>query len=400
MAPTADPQGLQSGAAEPVALSSAEPVVPESAEPDWPLMLAAAAAGNGLSAAYQPIIDVARGTVVGYEALARFSGYPISNPEHWFGAARRLGYGARLEAAALSAALRHRSTLPSNCFLSVNVGPDTITSPEVTAVLRSQDDLKGVVLELTEQAQIESYLDIEPALNRYQAQGALIAVDDAGSGYAGLTHLLNLRPSIIKLDRALVTGIDRDEAKRALVEMVGLFASRIDAWILAEGLETAAELDAVAQLGVPLAQGYFLARPAEPWVAITEAAERQLLLRSPITSTRTLRPLLQSAPTARTTIEAAALFSQACEPDDVVVLVDGHLRPVAVARPDGIVLGITDTALTVNLDTVAQPALQRALTRPAATRFAPLVCVDNAGRYVGIVRLERLIASTLRTDEG
>ena len=86
----------------------------------------------------------------------------------------------------------------------------------------------------------------------------MIAVDDTGAGYAGLHHLISVRPEIIKLDRTLVAGIDTDRPRRALVEMFGSFANRFDAWVLAEGVETAAELATLRRIGVPLAQGFLL----------------------------------------------------------------------------------------------------------------------------------------------
>ena len=189
---------------------------------------------------------MARGTVVGYEALARFTGYPVRDPETWFAAARRHEVLPALEAVALRTALAARSELPGNTFLTVNLGPDVIDSPEVREVLAAQPGLSGVVVELTEHARVDSYASLEPAIDRLRTAGALIAIDDAGSGYAGLQHLLSLRPEFLKLDRGLVAGLDRDEAKRTLVEMVGLLASRLDAWLLAEGVETREELDCLS----------------------------------------------------------------------------------------------------------------------------------------------------------
>jgi EAL domain-containing protein (putative c-di-GMP-specific phosphodiesterase class I) len=80
--------------------------------------------------------------------------------------------------------------------------------------------LGGVIVELTEHVEMASYLEVEPDLRRPRAAGALIAVDDAGSGYAGLQHLLALRPAFVKVDRDFIADIDHDEAKRALVDML------------------------------------------------------------------------------------------------------------------------------------------------------------------------------------
>ena len=189
-------------------------------------MLARAVSGEGLSSQYQPIIDVERGTVVGFEALARFRDYPVCDSETWFAAAREHGQLARLAAAALRSALRSRDSLPANSFLTVNLGPDVLDDPEVREALTSQQTLAGLVVELTEHARVDSYAALEPAIERLRSAGAMLAIDDAGSGYAGLTHLLSLRPDIVKLDRVLVSGLQRDEAKRTLVEMMGVLAGR------------------------------------------------------------------------------------------------------------------------------------------------------------------------------
>ena len=114
---------------------------------------------------------MARGTVVGYEALARFTGYPVRDPETWFAAARRHEVLPALEAVALRTALAARSELPGNTFLTVNLGPDVIDSPEVREVLAAQPGLSGVVVELTEHARVDSYASLEPAIDRLRYRG-------------------------------------------------------------------------------------------------------------------------------------------------------------------------------------------------------------------------------------
>ena len=351
--------------------------------------LARACTGEGMASWYQPIIDTARGTVVGYEALARFPGYTEKNPEVWFAAAQHAGRAADLEAAALRSAFAHRGTLPANCFLTVNVSPHLLPSPVVQAVWADQGHLGGVIVELTEQTPIDSYLELEPFLHALRAAGALIAVDDAGSGYAGLQHLLTLRPSVIKLDRELVRDVDVDEARRALIEMLGLFASRVDAWILAEGIERVEELDTLAALGVPLVQGYLLGRPAPPWQALDLDVALRLSARSRTSQASTVRGVVEPVATAASPRAAAALFAAKPFLTDVVLL-DGR-RPVAVLSEEEARLGVVTAGLVVNVDTPVDEALQRSITRDRSTRFAPLLVTDNAGRFVGIARLERLI---------
>ncbi len=345
--------------------------------------------GEGLTSAYQPIIDTVRGVIVGYEALTRFPGYAEKNPEVWFARAHRFGRAAELETAALRSAFAHRGSLPPNCFLTVNVSPALLTSPSVRGVWAEQGHLGGVIVELTEQTPIDSYLELEPHLQSLRAARALIAVDDAGSGYAGLQHLLALRPAVIKLDRELVRGIDVDEAKRALVEMLGLFASRVDAWILAEGIERVEELDVLAGLGIPLVQGYLLGRPAPPWQALDVDIALRLAARSRTAPASTVRGVVEPVATAASPHAAAALFASDPLLTDVVLL--ERRRPVAVLTAEATVLGIVSPGMVVNVDTPVDEALSRSITRDRDTRFTPLLVTDNAGRFVGIARLERLI---------
>lgn len=371
-------------------------VAPRGAEPagtDWSGLLERACAG-AVTAAFQPIVDLGTASVVGYEALARFDG-PPAGPEAWFRAARAAGRGGELEAAALRAGLRHRAELPPGCFLTVNLSPGAIGHPAVRAALDGEASLSGLVIEVTEDAPIPSYGAIAAHLDDYRAAGALVAVDDAGAGYAGLRHLLSLRPSFVKIDRHFVDGIDRDEAKRALVEMLGSFADRIDSWILAEGVERPAELDVLVGLGVPLAQGFLLGRPGPPWPALDATVD---LSARPAHRARPncLGEVLERCCTARDLGEAAAALAAnpAC---DFVVLLDEHGVPVAAADPDGLMAGLTSEILRCSVDTPIVDAARRAICRPPSSRFQPLVCTDRAGRLLGVVRFERVVEHLARS---
>jgi EAL domain-containing protein (putative c-di-GMP-specific phosphodiesterase class I) len=237
----------------------------------WPGRLEAACRGVGVRTVFQPIADIPNGRPAGYEALTRF-GRSAASPALWFGAARNHGRVAELEAVALRTALRTRNVLPAECFLTVNVSPDLLRHPAIRSVWRDHGDLSGVVVELTEQVPIDCYRDLEPDLDALRGAGALLAVDDAGAGYAGLRHVLELRPAIVKLDASLVAGVDRDPAKRAVVEKARTLTARIGAELLAEGVERAGELETLAALGVPLVQGHFLGVPGPPWSGLRREA--------------------------------------------------------------------------------------------------------------------------------
>jgi EAL domain-containing protein (putative c-di-GMP-specific phosphodiesterase class I) len=162
--------------------------------------------------------------------------------------------------------------LPDGVYLSINASPQTAMSAGLADVL-SGDVARRVQLEITEETGVDDYEGLEAALLTLRERDVRIAIDDAGAGYASLRHILRLTPDVIKLDMTLVRGIDTDTARAALASSLVSFASRVGATIVAEGVETQAELDTLADLGVDAVQGFLLARPGElPLPAITAVA--------------------------------------------------------------------------------------------------------------------------------
>lgn len=209
---------------------------------------------------FQPIADLRSGRVLGAEALARFDTEPARPPDEWFAEAAEVGLGVELELAAVRAALACLDELPADAFLSVNVAPSTASDP---ALHRLIDEVPGerLVLELTEHTRIDDYARLTGALDGLRERRVRIAVDDAGAGYAGLQHVLSLRPDVLKLDRALIRDIDTDPARRALAIGMVAFAAELDASLIAEGIETRAELETLERLQITHGQGFYLARP-------------------------------------------------------------------------------------------------------------------------------------------
>lgn len=209
---------------------------------------------------FQPIVDLRSGRLLGAEALARFDTEPAHPPNEWFAEAAEVGLGTELDLAAVRAALACLDDLPADTFLSVNVAPSTASDP---ALHRLIDEVPGnrLVIELTEHTRIDDYAALSDALDALRARNARIAVDDAGAGYAGLQHVLSLRPDVLKLDRALIRGIDTDPARRALATGMVAFAAELDATLIAEGIETQAELETLQTLQITHGQGFYLAHP-------------------------------------------------------------------------------------------------------------------------------------------
>ena len=221
----------------------------------------AAITDGQMSAVYQPIIRLSDHGVAGFESLARFSQSPRRTPDVWFAEAETVGMGARLELAAVSRALEILPYLPSDVYLAINIGPQTILEGDALAKTLRGFPATQVILEVTEHAQIADYTLLSHALDRFRDLGVRLAIDDAGAGYASFRHILALRPDRIKLDISLIRNIDIDHAKRALAAALIEFSHRTGSQIVAEGVETASELTALKGLGVDYAQGYHLARP-------------------------------------------------------------------------------------------------------------------------------------------
>lgn len=344
---------------------------------------------------FQPIVDLRRGVIAGFEALARFPSDPYRSPDQWFDAAAKRNVHVALEAAVVERVLRARSELPPGCFLALNVGPRALIDDRVRSVLRAAGGLGGVVIEVTEQDAVADYATLRGVIAPLREAGAHLAVDDAGAGYASLSHIAHLRPDFIKIDRGLVTGLDRDPAKAAVVETLGTFASRIDAWVVAEGIERAGELQRLMQLDVPLGQGYRLGRPAarmEPLAAEVIELSGRLGGRAADAGVSAL-----SVPVAAIAHDAPAdLVAQRFARDedaDLIVVVDAHDRPVGVHVRARFERGERTLAAPLSVLAPARPAdvARRAMTRELAHRFDPVAVVDDLGRLVGVVRVERLV---------
>jgi diguanylate cyclase (GGDEF)-like protein len=220
---------------------------------------------------FQPVVSLASGEPVGYEALARFDGNPGLPPSWWFSQAHRFALGAALEAEAVRAALA-AAPHPDGHYLAINLSPSALAAPEVRDVLPV--DLSGIVIEITEEERVLDADALQAHLDPLRARGARIAVDDAGEGYAGLQQVMRMRADIIKLDRALVADVPSDPAKIALIGSLVHFARSTGASICAEGVETLDELRVLVHLGVAYAQGWALARPGEPWPRVNAEAAR------------------------------------------------------------------------------------------------------------------------------
>lgn len=215
---------------------------------------------GGPDIVFQPIKHLASGATCGYEALSRFPSSAGLPPDVWFLEAAEVGLGVELELAAISAALRRLPDIARDAYLSVNASTTAIMSADFFGVI-SRAPCARVVLELTEHAAVDDYVGLNAALLTYRSAGLRIAVDDTGAGYASMSHILQLHPDIIKLDRSLTLGIAEDRARQAMATFLVSFSREIGAHVLAEGIETEHHLSILLSLGVQFGQGYHLGRP-------------------------------------------------------------------------------------------------------------------------------------------
>lgn len=209
----------------------------------------------------QPIVDLNSGDVVAVEALARFPAAPSQPPDAWFAQAHRLGLGVQLEMVAVRHAVKMLDQLPPGVRLGINASPQAIGAAELGRVLHVAG-ARRIIVELTEHLKVDDYPRLRLALTGLRNQGVRLAVDDTGAGFASLAHIVKLAPEIIKLDRQFTRGIDLDPVRRSVAGAFVTLAQETGATVIAEGIETAQELDTVRGLGIGYGQGYFIAWPA------------------------------------------------------------------------------------------------------------------------------------------
>lgn len=215
---------------------------------------------RGVYVDYHPIVYADTGEVFGYEALARGVMRSLRSPEVMFEVAEEADLIWELSRLCRSRALEGLgSYLKPGESLFINVDPHDFSDPAFGELNVSEPT--RVVLEITERTAIKDYPKFRERLRGFREEGFRFAVDDAGSGYAGLGSIANLEPDFIKLDISLINAIDTNFIKQNLVETMVKFADDHGAKVIAEGVERAEEFRTVRDLGVHLVQGFFLHKP-------------------------------------------------------------------------------------------------------------------------------------------
>jgi diguanylate cyclase (GGDEF)-like protein len=365
-----------------------------------------------IAMAVQPVVDLRSGAIHGNEALARFDLGSLSAGEV-FALAERVGLRGELDLACLEHALALLPDRPRGTRLSVNVAGALLDHPRAIALLEAipEADARDLVLEITEEALVRDYGALRRAVDPLLERGVRVAVDDMGAGYSGLRHAIDLHPAYLKLDRALISGVDRDPKRAALVDALLRYAEHAGSHIVAEGVETDGELATLRRLGVPYAQGYLLARPAQPWPPLSIALA-PLPPATPGLAVAALasdRDVCAIAPDA-TAEEAQARFG--AEPSlDALIVLDDDGRPRGLLTRHRLltrlghrfgfalhgqrsVLSVADRhCLTLSETTPWAEISSRAMARPSDSRHDPIVLLGPDGRFARHLTIRSLLAA-------
>ncbi len=216
-----------------------------------------------LSIVFHPIVSLKQRTSIGFEALVRSSEPTLEHPEALLGTAALLGRSEELTRAIYAEIAARSVDLPEGRLLFVNVHPPDLLDHSLHGIGSPLAPLaERIILEITERASIEKMGDISHVVRDLRLLGYRLAVDDLGTGYAGLSSFTQLSPEIVKLDRSLVESVDQNPTKQRVVKAMLQLCSDLKMEVICEGVETPQERDALAELGADLLQGYLFGRPA------------------------------------------------------------------------------------------------------------------------------------------
>ena len=222
---------------------------------------------------FQPIIDTKNDSIFGYESLIR-GVYPdgtLMYPDEIFKKSTRNNTNFKLDQICRETALKTAATKRINKKIFINFLPTSIYDPEycLQATVKWAKQLefnpKNIVFEVVETEKVKDKEHLKEILNFYREKGFLIALDDVGEGYSSLNMIIDIKPDIIKVDRNIIHNIENDNMKQSIYKALRQISSENSIKLLAEGVETANELNILKDLGVDYAQGYYYSKPlAEP----------------------------------------------------------------------------------------------------------------------------------------
>lgn len=350
------------------------------------------ALSGGVGSVYQPIVDMYRGSVVGFEALSRCQLPVGSNVGDLFAQAESVGRSGDLEAAAVRSALRARAAVPADCFLSVNVGSAALANDQVLEALDSHRSLEGVVLEIVHHRGGASLEAAREGIEVCRSKGASIAVAQSHLDLGSIGTLLEIDPTFVKFGVDVVSGLSTSNIKLAVVDSLRHLTETLGVGLIAQGIEDLADMESLRRLGVGFGQGYLFAAPA-----VGLQWETQVTRMLTVEAERHDEPIVDryvEMVDELTESDFDAPLPGAGRGIGFEVLITELREPVALLRRTGRSVENVPMSLVARRTPLAD-ALRAALARPQRTRFEPLVCVDEFGACLGVVRLERLMSAAI-----
>jgi len=277
-----------------------------------------------LSALFQPIIDLKSGEFLGFEGLIRGPADSLlHSPINLFGAAEQQGLSLEVEMLSRQTVLEAfaKQNLPGNLFL--NVSPETLTHPsfkngQTLQFMRAINlDPARVVIEITENQPTFDFKAMRSALLHYRAMGFKIAIDDLGEGFSSLRLWSELRPDYIKVDMHFVQGVDSDPIKLQFLKSIQQIAESCGTHVIAEGVETEAELKVVKDIGIALGQGHFIARPSRTPPIVASIETSHILNSSKIS----IFPKIEFTHRSQTTAFKLLTYIEPAHPDTAIDII-------------------------------------------------------------------------------
>lgn len=388
--------------------------------PQKTILLQALISQRAIHALFQPIVDLNDGLVCAYEALCRPQrDLGFQGADDMFHTAETAGMSWELEKLARSVALEAAANWPRDIRLFLNTSPQVFGDPRFAGVI--QGELRSVpglspdriVLEITERSEHDFSDNLLKQVQLAKDAGFNIAVDDAGAGTSGLNRMMAIRPQWIKLDRELVSGIDKDNFKQNLVRFFVHFARMSGVQVIAEGIEHAEELATLIGLGVRFGQGYFLAKPADRTTTmdagnITDIRERWASVEAAIPPEPREMPMIRLCRTVltvdgshETIADLAATL--ASHPNHAGIVITEGRRLIGWADRDSVInasfgaqaldpiIRMTRSAIcALTPDSTVQDALRLVCTREDHDLSQPLIIAAGA-EIIGVVPIRELL---------
>lgn len=357
---------------------------------------------KSISSVFQPIVSLQENpNIYGFEALTRGPNKSFfTNPLHLFTYAEAEDLVFSMEKMARESAIKKAALfLLHNQKLFLNVSPKVILDPKfssgVTVALLQALDLKAenVIFEITERDVIDDYRAFRQTLDHYRNQGFKVAIDDAGSGYSSSKAIFELSPDFIKIDGALVQGVQHSEVKEKIVESFVSIGSKCGSKVIAEKIETIAELHKVIELGVDYGQGYLFAKPDYPVSPLSHETKENF-------------NKYQWNPLSKLIRKTDIIDRQATIPEAVQigshVIIQGD--DLSILKVEEEMIGKTVSSLTAKVkktevlscSTSINQAAQIAAHREQARAYDDMI-VEKDGKICGIVTVQDLLRFMSKT---